>query len=637
MARAALVIAGAMLLASACAPAPTPTPTRAVTPAATQERTQTATTPTAPPTAPTVGPPAARPLAIVPEPPPRDLFDLAARYRGVSSAAPLPVERLYPDEKLGTIRRFWVLDPGPPEVFQVDVELRHVSEHALWYVDPLSEAANEAIADAADRFETEIFPRVVDEIGGGTRPLGPTTIITAPLRGGVAGYFNASDALPATVQPFSNERLTLFMLDAQGIGSEAYLGTLAHELQHLVHWLVDSTEVTWVNEGLSEFTALSLGLGALPFTPYLRRAGASITNWPEEIGQSLPNYAGASLFMQYLAHRTGQQDLSGLVAQQADGVAAVQRYLAEVAPELELGSLFADWAVANVVRAGEGRYGYPVPRRAVGVTRVVEGPASLSGQVQQFGAWYARIAPGPNGPLEVSFDGSLSTPLLPVDPANGSACWWSNRGDSIDTTLTRPLDLTDVSKATLRFLSWHALEDGWDYGYVAISTDGGRTWEALQGTNTTSEDPVGNALGPGYTGRSEGWRQERIDLTPFAGGRVLLRFEHVADDSISGAGWCVDDIEVPEAGYFDDAEGDDAEADGGWTANGFLRVTASGVEQRFEVRLVQGSGAEATVTPLDLDARNSGSVRILGPVVLVVTAMAPRTTEPARFGVTTTR
>ena len=69
------------------------------------------------------------------------------------------------------MRRFSVLDPGPPEVFEVDVELRHVSEHALWYVSPLSDAASEAIASAADRFEAEIFQRVVDEIDGDARAI----------------------------------------------------------------------------------------------------------------------------------------------------------------------------------------------------------------------------------------------------------------------------------------------------------------------------------------------------------------------------------------------------------------------------------------------------------------------------------
>ena len=49
-----------------------------------------------------------------------------------------------------------------------------------------------------------------------------------------------------------------------------------------------------------------------------------------------------------------------------------------------------------------------------------------------------------------------------------------------------------------------------------------------------------------------------MDLTPFAGGPVLVRFNYVTDESINNAGWCVDDVSVPELGIEEPFPLDDA-------------------------------------------------------------------------------
>ena len=93
---------------------------------------------------------------------------------------------------------------------------------------------------------------------------------------------------------------------------------------------------------------------------------------------------------------------------------------------------------------------------------------------------------------------------------------------------------------------WYEIEEGWDYAYVEASDDDGRTWHILEGQHTTTENPSGNAYGPGYTGSSDEWLRESIDLTPFAGGPVLLRFEYVTDDAVYLDGLLIDDLSIPE-------------------------------------------------------------------------------------------
>ena len=149
----------------------------------------------------------------------------------------------------------------------------------------------------------------------------------------------------------------------------------------------------------------------------------------------------------------------------------------------------------------------------------------------------------------------------------GTWCWWGNRGDSIDTTLTREFDLTNLSEATLEFMVWFDIEEGWDYAYVEASSDGGETWTILEGDHTTDENPVGNSYGHSYTGPSNGWLKERVDLTPFAGSRVLIRFEYITDAAVYENGLVIDDIAVPEIDFLDDAESDEE-----WNALGFERI-----------------------------------------------------------------
>ena len=286
--------------------------------------------------------------------------------------------------------------------------------------------------------------------------------------------------------------------------------------------------------------------------------------------------------------------------------------------------LLADWAVANFLRAESGPYGYPSQEGVLLVDRQMTTAGRLAGEVAQFGAWYVSF-PAATA-LDISFQGAPTAPLLPTLPASGASCWWSNRGDGLDATLTRSVDLTPVSSATLTFRQWHELEDEFDYGYVAISTDDGATWTAQAGRYTASDGPGRRTLGPGYTGSSGGWVEEEVDLAPYAGCRVLLRFEHLTDEAISADGWCIDDIAIPEIGFMDDAE-----TEGDWEAEGFMRLPEQGVAQGFALRLVSGRGDDAVVAPITLGGDNHASFAVEGPAVLVVTATAPKTRQPARF------
>jgi hypothetical protein len=267
--------------------------------------------------------------------------------------------------------------------------------------------------------------------------------------------------------------------------------------------------------------------------------------------------------------------------------------------------------------------------------------------VRPYATRYVELLPGAQpGALELRFSGAASGRLFGAEARSGQAQWWGNAADEMETSLTREVDLTGVTQATLRFATWFHIEKDYDYAGVAISTDGGCSWRTLPGTHTTDSNPVGQNLGHSLTGRSGGgatpvWVDETMDLTPFTGNKLQLRFFYVTDQSYHGSGFAVDDIAIPEIGFLDDAEGD-----AGWESQGFLRsVNAAAVE--WAVQMVafgdgSGNGGGVQVQQLTTRLRADGQAAegtLVVPrfgdgvrrVVVAISPLVPVTLEPVEY------
>lgn len=119
--------------------------------------------------------------------------------------------------------------------------------------------------------------------------------------------------------------------------------------------------------------------------------------------------------------------------------------------------------------------------------------------------------------------------------------------------LTSPVALNNfpASRPILSF--WHSYntEDGWDGGVVEISTDN-LLWTDLGNRMVTGKynatlgaaptNPIQNRNA--FTGNSGGFIKTEIDLTPWNGQSVYVRFRFGSDDNTApaGGGWFVDDI-----------------------------------------------------------------------------------------------
>jgi hypothetical protein len=229
----------------------------------------------------------------------------------------------------------------------------------------------------------------------------------------------------------------------------------------------------------------------------------------------------------------------------------------------------------------------------------------------------------------VRFNGSTVVGLLPVDANSGNYMFWSNRGDESDMTLTREFDFTSASgPITMSFAMWHDIETDYDYAYIEASTDG-ETWEILQSTSSTNEDPTGANYGWAYNGQTTGWVTEEVDLSQFAGQTVQIRFEYITDAALNGEGLLLDDIRIDAINYLEDFES----GDGDWEAEGFVRVENS-LPQTYRLTLIT-RGDTTTVTHIPLNADQTAEIPLsLGSgeeAVLVVTGTTRFTRLPAAY------
>lgn len=136
------------------------------------------------------------------------------------------------------------------------------------------------------------------------------------------------------------------------------------------------------------------------------------------------------------------------------------------------------------------------------------------------------------------------------------------------------MDLTGKTSAALTLDGWWDIEKGYDYLYTEVSTDGGATWTAIDGT--ADDLPIGRDGGgrPALDGTTDGFRKLSYSLDGYAGRKIDLRFRYQTDQYVAQKGFVADLITFTADGsplFSDNAE----TADPAWTAAGFSRFGGS--------------------------------------------------------------
>ena len=423
-----------------------------------------------------------------------------------------------------------------------------------------------------------------------------------------------------------------------------YEGVFAHEYQHLLERYVDPGETLWVNEGLSDWAQTLTGyvdpsipitdlgsdshvqcfLGHLgvqtEFNPIPREGGPenSLTLWGDQTdfeSEILCDYGAAYTMMLLLADRFGPDFMGDLHRDSLHGLESVQGLMQGAGADLSINELIDTWE-AMVALDGVLDDGANLNGGNKADFRVSTLDATINWDTDQ-----THSSPGapPNGSdfvrlrnasgylsagevNRISFDGVNELPTLPiewvVDPnpptQAGDPALYSGTGDNLDRAIVREIDVPSGSPALTFDANW-SLEDGFDYGYVQVSTDGGESYESI----LCSDQVEGEApFGPAYNGESGAFLNESCDLSAFAGQTVVIAFRIVTDSSVFFDGFWVDDVAV------DGTVLSDGSTLEGWSSpTEFNQIDV----EDYTVRLIAyGAGRRAWIGEVPLDEDFNG-------------------------------
>jgi hypothetical protein len=152
--------------------------------------------------------------------------------------------------------------------------------------------------------------------------------------------------------------------------------------------------------------------------------------------------------------------------------------------------------------------------------------------------WIDRVEGLPSftasGPWAVTTEDSVSPTHSWTDSPGG------NYANNIDHALTQTGTFSITEQSTLKFMAKTALEAGYDFLRVDISTNNGSTWtQVLSVTGNNS------------------WRSYSIPLASYLGQSIKVRFRITTDGSVTSDGIHLDDFAIinSKSVYFDNMEG----------------------------------------------------------------------------------
>jgi hypothetical protein len=582
------------------------------------------------------------------EVPQRDLYSIAARLK-LKSTTPIPHTTGNPagNYQSGHSDTFYISNIKEHTYYTITATIQMVTDHVYWYAQDGKRVDMTALQEAARTFDDEIYPNNQSLFGSEWLPGVDNdphlTVIFADIPN-VGGYYSSADEYTRAINPFSNEREIIYINTGRSwAGIES---TLAHEYQHMIHWNEHSNHDIWLNEGMSVLSSALNGYENVGVDyDFMTDPDVQLNAWAASPNEAVSHYGAAFLFLDFIrSHHGGKDVLRDIVSAPRSGTGAIDDALAKLGKKERFNDVFEQWAVANLVdgREAAAKAGLDYPDREVDISPHVKTdryPRQYTGSVSQYGADYVELAG--TGALNVHFTGQAETGAIGTKAHSGTSLWWSNRGDVSNMNMTRAFDLRTLQSATLSFFTWYDIENTFDFAYVEVSTDGGATWDSLKGKYTTTDNPNGTNQGNGYTGESkslseadkDGWVKESLDLSPYAGKEVLVRFEYITDDGYNAQGFAVDDIAIPELGFSDAAE-----SDNGWQSAGFVRIHHT-LPQHYYLAAVKlkADGDGFDIQPVEVGPSGDVSFTIEGlgttydRAVLIIAGETPYTLLKANY------
>lgn len=350
-------------------------------------------------------------------------------YRRLQPIPPIPSAPKAPPRP-GERREFFAIDFKMRRQYVVSATLRSMGKHCYIFVEdsqwnrrvtPLAvEILRKAFEERASETAGRGIYEIVTSAFGDPPDIDKDTRIyilildipepNLPRGEYIGGYFSpVNQERGALFDPiygvfFTSNEVEMIYLDCnpQIPYSKSARSTLAHELQHLIHWRYDPDEELWVNEGCSMLASYLCGYLDQMKT-HLRsfesNPSVPLTSWPKRGEEVLANYGAVFLWSLYLYERfSGQTVIKAIVRSELNGIEGIESALNGLGFHIPFKQLFSDWKVANLVDDPEiegGKYGY----RSLDVR--VRTSRELDGRLEVWQPEYVELTPPGEGKLAV--------------------------------------------------------------------------------------------------------------------------------------------------------------------------------------------------------------------------------------------
>lgn len=140
----------------------------------------------------------------------------------------------------------------------------------------------------------------------------------------------------------------------------------------------------------------------------------------------------------------------------------------------------------------------------------------------------------------------VPTGVGPSGAFSGAKLWATNLtgnyGDNQSAYLTTPVfNFAGAARLYLSFTHWYSLEAGFDGGNVQVKS--GLSWVTVSPVGGYPEAYLDGLGGEGgFSGDTNGWRTEVVDLSAFASNQTQVRFHFGSDGGVNLPGWYLDDV-----------------------------------------------------------------------------------------------
>lgn len=331
-----------------------------------------------------------------------------------------PIDRERAEAKgkipVGGTEKFWVMDVAGGQPYQMEAVLRKVGAHCYIYVEKGHDMSDELVAKLTQQFDEVIYKRDTSFFGYEWKPgidwdervtLLFMDVVDGwePGKGYVGGYFTPTNEASARDIYFSNEReMVVLDIYPSDPSKEDYLGVLAHEFQHLIHWNQDAAETRFLNEAQSQIAFYACGYGHAPQTfQFVKTPDTQL----DEFDNGLDDYGEVYAWMYYLwIHYAGDTDeeraafFRALNGSKLKGLESFAEALKLKGVEKPLPQIIQEFLVANYAAApelAEGQFGYDetfsfaVADAAVHGLDAVGAPSFEDNRVSLNGADYVTV------------------------------------------------------------------------------------------------------------------------------------------------------------------------------------------------------------------------------------------------------